>query len=210
MFKFPCKIGLTCNVFTIVIPIILSILFFIFVVIGVVLYLIETNIGQIDQAGYWINNKMSIYHSDYEISCYDLTIVCRSEFSLLFNVITFANEQTQQKIYFHSQRVGIYWYVDVTVIVSSDGSVCIFDKKMNVPILQLREICRKNSLIKDNNVPVSWIFEPDFRKNTRILIGTEYGFLDAYDKKNNFKKQEEPLIKNSVFIGVESPIAAMK
>jgi hypothetical protein len=71
-------------------------------------------------------------------------------------------------------------------------------------VLQLHEVCRENSLFKtEYNDNVSWIFEPDFRKNTRMFIGTEYGFLDAYYTSCSFMKPLKLPIKNNVFISVE-------
>jgi hypothetical protein len=131
--------GLTCNkYYTVIASAVLSILFFILVVILVMFYLIETNIGTTNHAGYFIKNKISIYHREYEVFCYDITIVCRSEFFLSFNILNFKKEQTDdssnenfttistntsdtQRINFNSKRNGFYWCVDVVVIVSSDG-----------------------------------------------------------------------------------------
>jgi hypothetical protein len=200
------KIGLTRDIFfTIVVPIILSILLFVFVIIVLVFYFIEASIGPTDKAGYWINNKTSFYHKNYTIYYYDLTVVCRSEFYLLFDVINFKKEQTNtsidgvtlsttfagesdiEKIMFNSKRGRFYWHVDVIVIASSDGNFCVLDKKTKIVLSQLREVCKDNSLIKiEHNIPMQWRFEPSFRKNTRMLIETSYSFANAnYAESNN-------------------------
>jgi hypothetical protein len=206
--------------FVTIISTILSILFFIIVIIAGTIYLIETNIGSTDQAGYWINNKTSIYYNNYTIYCYNISIVSRSEFSLSFALTNYKNRQTnstnniilssistdeisQFKINYNSKRGGIYWHVDVIVIVSTDGYFCILDKKTNIPISQINEVCKKNSLINsDHNVPLTWIFEPDFRSNSNMLFGAEYGFLYAYNTNNNLKNLLEQPIKYDVFISV--------
>jgi hypothetical protein len=216
------KIGLTRYKFiAIVVPITLSILFFIFIVITSVFYLIETNIGSTDHAGYWINNKTSIYHKNYTLYCYDLTIICHSEFFLLFKIINFNDAQMHYsnniiftsistdgsktcKINFNSKCSGFYWTVDVIVIVSSDGCFCVLDKKTKIPIAQLHKVCKENSLIKiDNNaMPVEWIFESNFTKNTDMFIGTEYDFLNTPYTENNLRKLSEQSSRYNVLISV--------
>ncbi|MDR1054025.1 MAG: hypothetical protein LBL39_07590 [Planctomycetaceae bacterium] len=206
-------------------PIVFSILFFILVVILRPFYLIEENIGSIDRltkndkdstdhAGYWLNKKTAVYHNDYTLYCYDLSVICHSKFYLSFNIykinrqdmktytssdngatvsLTVGGSSDEREINFNSKRWGIFYQrVDVLVIATSDGSFCVLDKKADIPISQLRDICKKNSLLElDHDIPLKWIFENDgFRNITTMMIGARRSFSGAYGLSNAYASKD--------------------
>ncbi|MDR1290882.1 MAG: hypothetical protein LBK06_06745 [Planctomycetaceae bacterium] len=183
-----------------------------------------------DRAGYWINKKTAVYHNDYTLYCHDLSFICHSKFSLSFalskrdrqnektytstsNGATFSltlggGSYDKHEINFNSKHWGIFYQrVDVLVILTSDGFFCMLDKKADIPLSQLRDVCKKNSLLKlDHDVPLKWRFFSDFfyRRNTNMNIGTGYSFSFAHVSKDNLGNPLEQPIEYNTSISAKS------
>jgi hypothetical protein len=209
---------------------IIILLLFVFGVFVLECYLTESSIGSLGQSAFLLRNKKIFYYNRYSVCYYEISVICREDFFLRFHIterdaknqkqkittklhndeevqIEFDDSENnmktkQQRINFDAKQ-GIYWYVDIIIITSSDGSFCVIEKNQNLPKIQTKNVY-KNFSLTNPTASKHVIWKEGIRDNTTLMIGSEYELVTAYLSDDNLTEYSTiPIVSADVFISVK-------
>jgi hypothetical protein len=221
------SISLLCIVIILVITIIL---FF---------YKMEQRIGEDINAAFYIKTKAVFRQDNCDISIYEFSYICRKEFIAQIGIretdlehpdkkiikdggyviveMALGNPNARQQLITFNSHHGIYWYLDVIVIVTSEGAFCIFDKEKNkkdiinimpdyITHRKIVATYKNYSLTELKKSKIDWKFSPCYyidnsSNNDTLMLGTMYPFLYAF--LFNVTNTEPPVIKISTGVVVK-------